>query len=49
MSSIAIIDYGMGNLHSITKAIEHVAGRERVIVSQLFGGVGTMVAFSNKG
>lgn len=33
MSSIAIIDYGMGNLHSIAKAIEHVAGRDRVIVS----------------
>ena len=33
MSSIAIIDYGMGNLHSIAKAFEHVAGRERVIVS----------------
>ncbi len=33
MSSIAIIDYGMGNLHSIAKAIEHVAGKERVFVS----------------
>jgi len=33
MSSIAIIDYGMGNLHSIAKALEHVAGRERVVVS----------------
>ena len=33
MTSIAIIDYGMGNLHSIAKALEHVAGRERVIVS----------------
>ncbi len=33
MSSIAIIDYGMGNLHSIAKAIEHVAGSERVVVS----------------
>ena len=33
MSSIAIIDYGMGNLHSIAKAMEHVAGRDRVIVS----------------
>ena len=33
MSSIAIIDYGMGNLHSIAKAFEHVAGKERVIVS----------------
>ena len=27
MSTIAIIDYGMGNLHSIAKALEHVAGR----------------------
>jgi len=33
MSSIAIIDYGMGNLHSIAKALEHVAGSDRVIVS----------------
>lgn len=33
MSSIAIIDYGMGNLHSIAKAIEHVAGSTRVVVS----------------
>ena len=24
MSSIAVIDYGMGNLHSVAKAIEHV-------------------------
>ena len=33
MTLIAIIDYGMGNLHSIAKAFEHVAGKERVIVS----------------
>ncbi|MCG6899424.1 MAG: imidazole glycerol phosphate synthase subunit HisH [Gammaproteobacteria bacterium] len=33
MTSIAIIDYGMGNLHSIAKALEHVASKERVIVS----------------
>jgi glutamine amidotransferase len=33
MSSIAIIDYGMGNLHSIAKALEHVAGKDRVRVS----------------
>ena len=33
MTSIAIIDYGMGNLHSIAKALEHVAGKQRVIVS----------------
>jgi glutamine amidotransferase len=33
MSTIVIIDYGMGNLHSIAKALEHVAGKERVIVT----------------
>ena len=33
MTSIAIIDYGMGNLHSIAKALEHVAGKDRVLVS----------------
>ena len=27
MNKIAIIDYGMGNLHSVAKAMEHV-GRE---------------------
>ncbi|MDX1593250.1 MAG: imidazole glycerol phosphate synthase subunit HisH [Gammaproteobacteria bacterium] len=34
MDTIAIIDYGMGNLHSIAKALEHVAGR-RVRVTSL--------------
>lgn len=33
MASIAIIDYGMGNLHSIAKATEHVAGKLRVRVT----------------
>lgn len=33
MASIAIIDYGMGNLHSIGKAVEHVAGDQRVWVT----------------
>ena len=33
MTSIAIIDYGMGNLHSIAKALEHVAGKDRIVVS----------------
>ena len=33
MSRIAIIDYGMGNLHSIAKALEHVSTRDRVVVS----------------
>jgi glutamine amidotransferase len=33
MSTIAIIDYGMGNLHSIAKAVEHVAQDTRVLIS----------------
>ena len=33
MTSVAIIDYGMGNLHSIAKALEHVSGKQRVVVS----------------
>ena len=33
MSTIAIIDYGMGNLHSIAKAMERVAGNTRVRIS----------------
>jgi glutamine amidotransferase len=53
MASIAIIDYGMGNLHSIAKATEHVAGKTRVRVTRnhadildaghiIFPGVGAM-------
>jgi glutamine amidotransferase len=53
MASIAIIDYGMGNLHSIAKATEHVAGKMRVRVTSnhadildagrvVFPGVGAM-------
>ena len=33
MSTVAVIDYGMGNLHSVAKAIEHVRSKEKVIVS----------------
>jgi len=33
MSTIAIIDYGMGNLHSIAKAVERVAENARVRIS----------------
>jgi len=33
MTSVAIIDYGMGNLHSIAKALEHVSGKQRVVVT----------------
>lgn len=30
---IAVIDYGMGNLHSVAKALEHVAGDQSVLVT----------------
>ncbi len=33
MNSIAVIDYGMGNLRSVAKALEHVAGDTRVLVT----------------
>lgn len=53
MTSVAIIDYGMGNLHSIGKAVEHVAGGGSVLVTAdpdqirradrvIFPGVGAM-------
>lgn len=33
-SVVAVIDYGMGNLHSVAKALEHVAGpHTKVVVS----------------
>jgi glutamine amidotransferase len=33
MSYIAVVDYGMGNLRSVSKAIEHVCGDMPVVVS----------------
>ena len=27
MQTVAVIDYGMGNLHSVAKALEHEIGR----------------------
>lgn len=33
MTSVAVIDYGMGNLHSIAKALQHAAPQTRVIVT----------------
>ncbi|MGZ5178084.1 MAG: glutamine amidotransferase-related protein, partial [Burkholderiales bacterium] len=33
MSSIAVVDYGMGNLRSVAKAIEHVAPQCDVVVT----------------
>lgn len=33
MKTVAIVDYGMGNLRSVAKAIEHVAPGHRVVVT----------------
>ncbi len=33
MQTVAVIDYGMGNLRSVAKAIEHVAPAARVVVT----------------
>ena len=33
MQTIAVVDYGMGNLRSVSKAIEHVAPDARVLVT----------------
>ncbi|PID42654.1 MAG: imidazole glycerol phosphate synthase subunit HisH [Gammaproteobacteria bacterium] len=33
MNTVAVIDYGMGNLHSVSKALEHVAPDANVLVT----------------
>ena len=33
MNSVVVVDYGMGNLRSVAKAIEHVAPQARVLVT----------------
>lgn len=33
METIGVIDYGMGNLHSLAKSLERVAGNQRICVS----------------
>jgi glutamine amidotransferase len=33
MGTIAVVDYGMGNLRSVAKALEHVAPKKRVIIT----------------
>ena len=40
MNSIAVIDYGMGNLRSVSKALEHVAPGTAVEVTSDAGAVG---------
>lgn len=34
MATIAVVDYGMGNLHSVARALTHVAPRSRIEVTQ---------------
>ncbi len=33
MTTVAVLDYGMGNLHSVCKALEHVSSKARVILT----------------
>lgn len=33
MADVAVVDYGMGNLHSVAKAVEHVAPGASVVVT----------------
>ena len=33
MAAIGVVDYGMGNLHSLGKALERVSGAGRVVIS----------------
>lgn len=33
METIGVIDYGMGNLHSLGKSLERVAGNQRIVIS----------------
>ncbi len=39
MNTVAVIDYGMGNLRSVAKAIEHVAPRARVLLTSAAGDI----------
>ena len=33
MTTVAVLDYGMGNLHSVCKALEHVAPKHKVVLT----------------
>lgn len=33
MTKIAVIDYGMGNLHSVSKALDEVSDKEKILVT----------------
>lgn len=51
MPDIAVIDYGMGNLHSVRKALEHVAPGAEVVVTDDPGLIATAgrVVFPGQG
>ncbi len=34
MQKIAVLDYGMGNLHSVSKALEKVSGKTKIFISK---------------
>ncbi len=55
LSEVVIIDYGMGNLHSVAKAVEHATPKSKIHISNqlsiiqnadriIFPGVGAMAA-----
>ena len=44
MSLIAVVDYGMGNLRSVSKAIEHVADDAEVRTTDIYRGVMPFIA-----
>ena len=33
MTDVVVVDYGMGNLHSVSKALESVSNSENIIIS----------------
>ncbi|GMR19693.1 MAG: imidazole glycerol phosphate synthase subunit HisH [Gammaproteobacteria bacterium] len=39
MTTVAVIDYGMGNLRSVCKAIEHVDDKMRVVLTSAAGAI----------
>ena len=41
MTQVVVIDYGMGNLHSVSKALETVADSEKIIISSDLGVIKT--------
>jgi glutamine amidotransferase len=51
MQTIAVVDYGMGNLRSVSKALEHVAPHSRVVVTSDAAEIGSAarVVFPGQG